>query len=166
MHLTTFVCAVTFTAVETPKSTLLVLNKEGILAIVGPTSGQVVGRVPTGEGPHEVTASTDGRLAFVSNYGAGTTLSVIDLVAQKELHRVDLGPLRRPHGVFYAGGKLYFTAEVNKLVARYDPAANQIDWLMGTGQNSTHMVLVNKDLTQISTANIGTDTISALERAS
>jgi YVTN family beta-propeller protein len=153
-------------AAETPKSALLVLNKEGNLAIVDPASGQVVARVPTGEGPHEVTASADGKLAFVSNYGAGTTLSVIDLVAQKELHRVDLGPLRRPHGVFYAGGKLYFTAEVNKLVARYDPAANQIDWLMGTGQNSTHMVLVNKDLTQIFTANIGSDTISVLERGS
>ncbi len=190
--LTTLVFALTLSAAETPKSALLVLNKEGNLAIVDPTSGQVVGRVPTGEGPHEVTASTDGRLAFVSNYGAGTTLSVIhevtastdgrlafvsnygagttlsviDLVAQKELHRVDLGPLRRPHGVFYAGGKLYFTAEVNKLVARYDPAANQIDWLLGTGQNSTHMVLVNKDLTQIFTANIGSDSISVLERGS
>src|SRR5258708_2653300 len=164
--LTTLVFALTLSAAETPKSALLVLNKEGNLAIVDPTSGQVVGRVPTGEGPHEVTASTDGRLAFVSNYGAGTTLSVIDLVAQKELHRVDLGPLRRPHGVFYAGGKLYFTAEVNKLVARYDPAANQIDWLLGTGQNSTHMVLVNKDLSQIFTANIGSDSISVLERGS
>src|SRR5438128_1802946 len=97
----------TFAAAETPKSALLVLNKEGNLAIVDPASGQVVARVPTGEGPHEVTASTDGKLAFVSNYGAGTTISVIDLVAQKELHRVDLGPLRRPHGVFYAGSKLY-----------------------------------------------------------
>src|SRR5260370_17060756 len=121
MHLTTFVCAVTFTAVETPKSTLLVLNKEGILSIVDPASGQVVARVPTGEGPHEVTASTDGKLAFVSNYGAGTTLSVIDLVAQKELHRVDLGPLRRPHAVFYAEPQLYFTTAMHKLVHRRHP---------------------------------------------
>ena len=161
--------AVTLTAADTPSSALLVLNKEGNLAIVDPASGQVVGRVPTGEGPHEVTTSTDGKLAFVGNYGAqipGSTLSVIDLVAQKELHRVDLGPLRRPHGIFYAGGKVYFTAEVNKLVARYDPATNQIDWLLGTGQNTTHMVLLNKDMTQIFTANIGSDSISVLERGS
>ena len=161
--------AVTLTAADTPSSALLVLNKEGNLAIVDPASGQVVGRVPTGEGPHEVTTSTDGKLAFVGNYGAqipGSTLSVIDLVAQKELHRVDLGPLRRPHGIFYAGGKVYFTAEMNKLVARYDPATNQIDWLLGTGQNTTHMVLLNKDMTQIFTANIGSDSISVLERGS
>jgi YVTN family beta-propeller protein len=163
--LSTFVFVLTLSGADT----LLVLNKEGNLAIVDPASGQVVGRVPTGEGPHEVAASTDGKLAFVGNYGAqtpGSTLSVIDLVAQKELHRVDLGPLRRPHGMFYAGGKVYFTAELNKLVARYDPATNQVDWLLGTGQNTTHMVLLNKDLTQIYTANIGSDSISILERGS
>lgn len=160
-----FLLTLTLSAADT----LLVLNKEGNLAIVDPASGQVLGRVPTGEGPHEVTVSTDGKLAFVGNYGAqipGSTLSVIDLVAQKELHRVDLGPLRRPHGMFYAGGKVYFTAEVNKLVARYDPATNQVDWLLGTGQTTTHMVLVNKDLTQIFTANIGSDNVGILERGS
>src|SRR5439155_3924744 len=106
-------------------------------------SKKVVGRVPTGEGPHEVAVSTDGRLAFVGNYGSGQapgrTISVIDLAAQKELRRVDLGPLRRPHGMFFgADNKVYFTAEVSRLVVRYDPAANQFDWVMGTGQAGTH----------------------------
>jgi YVTN family beta-propeller protein len=148
--------------------TLLVLNKEGSLAIVDPATRKVLGRVPTGESPHEVVASTDGKLAFTSNYGGatpGNTISVIDLAAQKELRRVDLGSLRRPHGLDFAGGKLYFTAEVNKLIARYDPAANQIDWLLGTGQNTTHMVLVSKDLSQIFTSNIGSDSVSMIESA-
>ena len=70
---------------------------------------------------------------------------MIDLAAQKEIHRVELGPLRRPHGLAYADGKLYFTCEVNKLIARYDPAANQIDMLLGTGQDTTHMVALNSD---------------------
>jgi YVTN family beta-propeller protein len=123
--------------------------------------------VPTGEAPHEVTASDDGRLAFVANYGArnpGGTISVIDLISQKELRRVDLGVLRRPHGIVFAGGKVYFTAEVNKLIARYDPSANQIDWLLGTGQNGTHMVLLSRDFQQIFTANIGSDSITAIVR--
>ena len=154
-------------AAETPSSALLVLNKEeGVLAIVDPASGKVVARVPTGEGPHEVTVSSDGKLAFVGNYGGrtpGNSISVIDIVAQKELRRVDLGPLRRPHGIAFADGKVYFTAEVNKLIGRYDPATNQIDWLLGTGQNSTHMVLVSKD--QIFTANIGSDSVTIIDRA-
>lgn len=157
------------TAAETPSAALLVLNKqESSLAIVDPVAGKVVGRVPVGEGPHEVTVSSDGRLAFVGNYGAqtpGSTISVVDVVAQKERHRVELGPLRRPHGMFFADNKVYFTAEVNKLIGRYDPASNQIDWLLGTGQNSTHMVLVSRDTNKIFTANIGSDTITLIERA-
>src|ERR1700682_4045098 len=103
--------AVTLTAAQTPSPALLVLNKdEATLAIVDPSTQKVVGRVPTGEGPHEVTVSLDGKLAFVGNYGTGQnpgrTISVIDLLAQKELHRVDLGPLRRPHGITYAEGKV------------------------------------------------------------
>lgn len=157
-------------AAETPSPALLVLNKEdNALAIVDPLAGKVVGRVPTGEAPHEVTVSADGTLAFVANYGArdpGSTISVIDLAAQKELRRVDLGPLRRPHGITFADGRVYFTAEVNKLIARYDPASNQVDWLLGTGQNGTHMVLLSKDRNHIFTANIGSDCITAMDRVS
>jgi YVTN family beta-propeller protein len=153
---------------QTPAAALLVLNKDdNALAIVDPGSGKVVGRVPTGEGPHEIVTSSDGKFAFVTNYGAregGTTLSVIDLAAQKETRRVALGALRRPHGAIFAGGKVYFTAEANKLVARYDPATDRVDWLMGTGQEYTHMLVASKDLRQIFTANIGSDSVTALER--
>lgn len=155
-------------AAETPSPALVVLNKEeGSLAIVDPATNQVVGRVPTGTGPHEVAVSTDGKTAFVGDYGTqvpGSTISVIDLVGQKPLRTVNLGPLRRPHGMAFADGKLYFTCEVNKLIGRYDPASTQVDWLMGTGQDGTHMVLVNKDATLIFTANIGSDSITVFER--
>jgi YVTN family beta-propeller protein len=155
-------------AAETPPLTLLVGNKEeNSLVFVDPASGKVLGRVLTGDGPHEVAASTDGRLAFASNYGTGqnpgSTISVIDAVNMKEIRKVDVSPMRRPHGLFFANGKLYFTAEANRLIGSYDPAANMIDWLMGTGQNTTHMVIVAKDGT-IFTANIGSDTIGILDR--
>lgn len=155
-------------AAESPSPALLVLNKDDAnLAIVDPATRKVVARIPTGEGPHEMAVSADGRLAFVANYGSrtpGNTLSVFDLVAQKELHRVDLGVLRRPHGIYVADGKVYFTAEVNKLIGRYDPVSNQVDWLLGTGQNSTHMVMVSKDLDHIYTANISSNSISIFDR--
>jgi len=156
-------------AAETPSPALLVLNKEdNALAIVDPATRTVVASIPVGEAPHEVTASADGKLAFVSNYGSrqpGHTISVIDLVAQKEIHRVDLSPMGRPHGLTYADGKVYFTAEASKLIGRYDPAANQVDWLLGTGQNTTHMVLLSKDRNMIFISNIGSDSITIIERA-
>jgi YVTN family beta-propeller protein len=139
-----------------------------MLAIVDPASRQVVARVPTGESPHELAVSADGKLAFVANYGSrtpGHTISVIDLAAAKEVRRVELAPLLRPHGIAVAGGKVYFTAEANKLIARYDPDGGQIDWFLGTGQNSTHMVLLSPDQRRIFTANIGSDTITLMETA-
>jgi YVTN family beta-propeller protein len=153
---------------QTLSPALLVLNKEGTLAIVDPATRKVVARVPVGESPHEVAVSSDGRLAFTSNYGGsapGNTISVVDLAARKELRRVDLGPLGRPHGLAFAGGRLYFTAESNKLIGRYDPAADRIDWLLGTGQNTTHMIQVGRDGRSIYTSNIGSDSISVIEQA-
>jgi YVTN family beta-propeller protein len=164
---TTFLfSALTALALDVPSPALLVLNKgEANLAIVDPATLKVVAKVPTGNGPHEV--ATDGKLAFVANYGdqtPGNSLSVIDLATQKELRRVDLGSLHRPHGIVAQGGKVYFTVELNKLIARYDPQTDKIDWLMGTGQEITHMLVMNKDASAIYTANILGDSVTALQQ--
>jgi DNA-binding beta-propeller fold protein YncE len=111
-------------AQNTPSASLLVLSKrDHNLAIVDPISLQIVAKVPVGNDPHEVIASTDGTTAYVSNYGFGAynTLAVIELVAHKALPSIDLGPLRGPHGVTFVGGKTWFTAEAAKAIARYDP---------------------------------------------
>jgi YVTN family beta-propeller protein len=154
----------------TPSPALLVLDKaENSLAIVDPATQKVVARIPTGEGPHEIAASADGKLAVVTNYGAkdpGHSLSVIDLAAQEEIHRVDLGPLGRPHGIIAADGEFYFTAELNKLIARYDPATNKVDWLLGVGQNRTHMVVRTKYLNEFFTSNVDSGTVTAIEKSS
>jgi YVTN family beta-propeller protein len=153
----------------TPFNALLVLNKEdAVLAIVDPATRKIVGRVPTGEGPHEVAVSSDGKLAFVANYGArtpGSTLSVIDLVSQKELRRVDVKPLLRPHGLAVADGKVFFTSETEKMIGQYDPINGEIAWVFRTGQEGTHMVLVSRDATKVVAVNIGSNTVTALERA-
>jgi DNA-binding beta-propeller fold protein YncE len=156
-------------AADTPSPALLVVNKEGSLAIVDPVSNSIVATVRTGDGPHETVASSDGKLAFVSNYGDGTTpgntISVIDLVQRRELRRVSLGVLHSPHGLAFAGGKLYFTAETDKIIGTYDPAADKIDWLLGTGQNITHMIAVAANLNTIFTSNIGSNTVSLIARS-
>jgi YVTN family beta-propeller protein len=156
-------------AQSTPSPALLILAKRDMtLAIVDPATLKVLSKVTAGPDPHEVIASADGKLAFISNYGGGAynTISIVDLDAQKALPRFDLGPLRGPHGLYFAGGELYFTAEVNKVIGRYDPAAQKVDWVLGTGQNRTHMVWVSKDLDQIYTSNVSSGTISIIEKTS
>jgi DNA-binding beta-propeller fold protein YncE len=149
---------------------LLVLSKGALtLSVVDPVTLTVLGKVPSGPDPHEVAASADGRTAYVSNYGAGrgglNTLTVGDLVDFKPLPPVDLGPLHGPHGMMAAGGKIYFTAEVNKVIGRYDPATKKVDWVLGTGQDINHMVVISKDLKRLFTVNVQSATASVIERA-
>lgn len=164
------IAAGVLTAAETPSPALLVLDKQdSALAIVEPVSGKVVARVRTGPAPHEVTVSSDGKFAYAANYGGsrpGSTISVIDLVAQKEVRRVDVGQRSRPHGIVYADGKVYVTAELKKTIERYDPATNQIDWRFFTGQETTHLLVFTKDLKTIFAPNIGSNTVSVIQRAS
>ncbi len=154
-------------AAETPPASLLALSKgEQTLSIVDPTTLTVVARVPAGPDPHEVIASADGKFAYISNYGGGSynTITVVDLLAQKVLPVIDLGALRGPHGLDFAGGKLWFTAEGAKAIGSYDPATKQIDWILGTGQDRTHMIYVFPSLNPIITSNVSSATVTLIEK--
>jgi len=113
-----------------------------------------------------VIASPDGTTAYISNYGGGAynTLTVVDLAAKKVLPAIDLGALRGPHGVAFVGGRAWFTAEAAKAIGSYDPATKRVDWIMGTGQNRTHMVYVFPDLNQIVTTNVSSASVSIMEK--
>ena len=127
---------------QSPERLLVLLRDASALAIVDPASGTVLARVPTGRDPHEVTASADGRLAFVASMVDG--ISVIDVAAREEIRRVDPGPGSQTHDVLFAAGKVYFTIEGYKSIGRYDPSTNQIDWTLGIGQDGTHMLVLDR----------------------
>jgi YVTN family beta-propeller protein len=151
-----------------PAATLLVLNKEdSTLSIIDPATGATVGTVPTGVSPHEVEVTGDGRTAVVTNYGArepGSSLSVIDIGTRTERARVDLGELRRPHGVFIAGRETYFTAEDARQIGRLDAGNSRVEWRFPTGQDGTHMVVASRDGRTLFTTNMGSGTVSIIER--
>lgn len=168
LFLAVFLCSLT-AATAAAADLLLAINKgDNTLAIVDAATLKVLGTAPTGPDPHEVVASSDGTLAYITNYNAGNgsanSLSVVDLVAMKALPPVDLGALSRPHGIALAGGKIYFTAEGAKVVGRYDPVSRRVDWVVGTGQDRTHMVIVSSDQTRLFTTNVASATVSMLEQ--
>jgi len=149
-------------------ASLLVLSKgDHTLAMVDPATGKVIARMPSGPDPHEVEASADGKTAYISNYGGGAynTISVVDLTAQKALPPIDLGPLHGPHGLHFVGGKLWFTAEANKVIGSYDPAERKVDWILGTGQDRTHMIYVFEDLKRIITSNVSSATMTIIDKS-
>ena len=150
-------------AAQTPSAArlLVLLRNASALAIVDPASGKVLGRVPVGKDPHGVAVTPDGRMAFVSSPSEG--ISVIDVPTMKELRRVNTGALSAPHDVLFAGGKVYFTAEGYKTIGRYDPAADKIDWMLGIGQDGTHMMVLAKDQQTMWVPNRGSNSISVIE---
>jgi len=151
----------------TPTESLLALSKrDHTLAIVDPVSLKVLAKAPVGDDPHEVIASADGKMAYVSNYGGGAfnTIAVIDLLNQKPLSPIDLGPLRGPHGLTFVASKLWFTAEAAKAFGSYDPTSRKVDFVLGTGQNRTHMIFVAEDLKRIITTNVSSGTVSIIEK--
>ncbi len=154
-------------AQTTPDSALLILAKEdNALLVVNPVSLKVTAKLPVGPDPHEVIASADGTTAYISNYGGGlyNTLTVVDLAAKKVLPANDLVALRGPHGLAFAGGRVWLTAEVAKAIASYDPATKRVDWIMGTGQNVTHMLYVSPDPNHIVTTNVSSAAVSIIEK--
>jgi YVTN family beta-propeller protein len=165
--LTVLLLPAVLAAQNEPSASLLVLSKQDhTLALVDAATLRVIAKLPVGEDPHEVIASADGTTAYVSNYGFGTynTLAVLDLVGHKALTPINLGPLHGPHGLTFVGGKVWFTAEAAKAIGRYDPAAHAIDWILGTGQNRTHMIYVSDDAKHIVTTNVSSGTVSIVEQ--
>jgi YVTN family beta-propeller protein len=150
-------------AAQTPSAArlLVLLRNASALAIVDPASGKVLGRVPVGRDPHEVAVTPDGRMAFVASPSEG--ISVIDVPAMKELRRVNTGALSAPHDVLYASGKLYFTAEGYKTIGRYDPTANMVEWMLGIGQDGTHLLVLAKDQQTLWVPNRGSNSISVID---
>ncbi|MFZ4288214.1 YncE family protein [Variovorax sp. HJSM1_2] len=154
-------------ATQMPAKPLLVLSKtDHVLEIRDANSFALAARVPVGPDPHEIEVSPDGRTAYVSNpgYGALHRIDVIDLVAGQAKPSIDTAPLMGPHGLSFVQGQLWFTAQGSKALGRYDPATGKVDWTMGTGQDTTHLLHVNTDGKRIQATNAGSGTVSLFEQ--
>lgn len=150
--------------------TLVVLNKaEATASLIDLDSGQVVVTVPTGEGPHEVAVSPDGRLAVACNYGTrpspGSTLTVIDVPGARVLKTIDLAEYRRPHGVAWLpdGRHVLVTSEESRKLLTVDVGEGKVVSTVDTDQETSHMVAVTADGTRAFVANIGSGSVTAID---
>ena len=154
-----------------PRGTLIVTNKSSSSAsIISIASGQVVAELPTGNGPHEVAASRDGRWAVVSDYGAqtgGSTLTVIDVAERRVVRSIDLGSYTRPHGITFLPGDslVAVTSEASQNVVIVSVARGMVVRGISTGQTGSHMLAVTGAADRIYTANIGANSVSELDVA-
>lgn len=130
-----------------PAGGLVVLNKaEASASLLDLASGEERARLPVGVGPHEVAVSPDGHLAVVANYGtqvAGSSLTLLDLVAEKPLRTLDLGAAARPHGIVFDpdGAHVWVTAEERGELLRVRVGDGAVVAAAPTPQPVGHMVV-------------------------
>lgn len=157
-------------AAPAPKGTVIVTNmNDNTATVIDAASGRVLATLPTGEGPHEVAASHDGRWAVVSNYGIrgkpGNTLTVIDLDRLAVDRTIDLGGYQRPHGIaFYPGDTmLVVTSETSRAVLMIDFRTSRVAGTAPTNGRTSHMLALVPDGSRLFTSNIADHTITEID---
>jgi DNA-binding beta-propeller fold protein YncE len=150
-------------------ATLVVANKaEATVSLIDLDSGDVVATLGTGEGPHEVGISPDGRFALVTNYGtrerAGNSLTLIDVAAAATVKTIELGDYRKPHGVEWLDNRnAAVTVEANKALIVVDVEREKVTQSIGTDQEISHMVALDPKRGRAYTANIGSGSVTVLD---
>jgi DNA-binding beta-propeller fold protein YncE len=153
--------ATTPSPAQTPglTGTLVVTNKTPSTAtIIDVASKRILATIPTGNGPHEVVISSDGRLAVVSDYSGqpGRTLTVIDVPALRVARTIDLGQYNRPHGMVFLPGDsiVIVTSEASGNLVLVNVVAGAIVRAIATESRGSHMVGVTADVTRAYTGNM------------
>ena len=150
-------------------ATLVVANKaEASVTLLDLDSGKPVATLPTGEGPHEVGVSPDGRLALITNYGRGdergNSLTLVDIASARVLKTVDLGDYGMPHGVEWLDQRrAVVTAEAKQALIVVDVENGKVEQAIDTGQEVSHMVALDPTRQRAYVANIGSGSLTVID---
>jgi DNA-binding beta-propeller fold protein YncE len=158
-----------FMASTAQGATLIVANKaEATASLIDLADGQVVATLKTGDGPHEVGISPDGRRALVTNYGnreaRGRSLTLIDVPGAEVIKTIELGEYRGPHGVEWLDRRrAVVTVEDNRAVIVVDVDSGTVDQAILTEQEISHMVALAPGGAWAYTSNMGSGSITAID---
>jgi len=161
--------------------TLAVVCKSDFqLELIDPATKNILMKLPTGLGPHEVAVSPDGRTAYVSNFGrysvypagdtahdkAGNTITVIDLVGRRVKTSFDLGTHTGPHGmiVSHDGKLMWVTTETPQAVLELDSTNGKILHIWNTNQVRSHMIVATPDEKKFYVTNTVSGSVSVIDK--
>ena len=119
-------------------------------------NGALVKEVETGQHPHEMVFSSDGKYLFTSDNGVmdmrekgqgWNTVSIIDVKAERRVGQIDLGEHRRPHGIDFdrATGHVLVTTELPSALLVLDPQERKILRVYDVHGKAPHMVRLAAD---------------------
>ncbi len=140
-----FVFAVIILTAAGMSAQTIVVVEEGLGKVVEVDESNHACRaeIPVGLKPHEIALSSNGRVAYVTNFGLleanfkvgvpGKTISVIDIARGIEIKQLTLpeGPLAAAHGIKLrpgstAGAELFTNAEIGDTMLVFDPISGKI----------------------------------------
>jgi DNA-binding beta-propeller fold protein YncE len=92
-------------------------------------------------------------------------LLVLDLTGDVAPRTIELGDLRRPHGMRFLPGdaKLVVTSEATQRVAVVNFLKGTVDATVSTGQSGTHMVVIDAGGKRAFTTNISAKSVSVID---
>ncbi len=119
--------------------------------------------LPTGQNPHEVAVTPDGKEAWVSNAGADT-VGVYDLGRLEQVATIRHEGFGFPHGSAFTpdGGKFYLACTETNTVFAIDRSTRQVLRAIPTGQIDSHMVAMAPDGARIYVPNIGSRVVTVI----
>jgi YVTN family beta-propeller protein len=146
--------------------TLVVLNKgESTATFIDLASGETLATLPTGQGPHELAITRDGRWAVSTDYSGGNSLTVFDVANLRVARTIDLGANPRPHGALFLPGDsvLAISSEASRTVVLVNPFRGAVIETIETEAGGSHMVAVTGDGGTIYTGDMQANTVSQLD---
>jgi len=149
-----------------PAPLLVVLDKSDATArFIDSQTHELLFTAPTGVGPHEVACR--GGWAVVCDYGeqqGGSTLTVLDANTGELVRTIDLGEHRRPHGIVWIDDEqVLVTSETSQALLQVDVRKGAVVRAMKTEQRASHMVALSTQARRAFVANIGSNTVTALD---
>jgi len=153
--------------------TLLVLHKlEHTFGYYDVLTGKRLATLNTLEYPHEICLDPGRSKIYIAEMGVrgiesegkgGHTVAVFDLKARERISTIDTGHYDRPHGIAAYGTNLYVTSESTKHLMMYDLGTEELIDAVYLDQECAHMVGISPDGTRAYTANIRSNSITAVD---
>lgn len=146
----------------------LILGAGVVLGVVTPASAapppEEVAQIPVGSWPYRVAVSPDGTRAYVTNYGGGKSISVIDTGSNTVVDTIALTDDPRGIAVSPDGTRLHVTLSDQDLLAVIDAASNTLVDTFSTG-DAPAGVAVTADGARLYVANFHGGTVSVIDSA-
>lgn len=145
--------------------TLMVVNKKAdFLTFIDLATRKTVATRATGQGPHEIAVTQDGKWAVVTDYVGGDSLSVYDVQTATKIREISLAQNPRPHGILFLSDqrRVAVSSEGSDSVVIADIHTGKITQVLPTKQEGSHMVALPKDTSKVYTTNMRDDTVTEI----